>query len=276
MRTVILAKYEYGFIEVASSADTSLYTKTVYMDFGRTKSYTAVVTAATAKLAELGVPRESITVGPEPTGAADGPLEDVVIGDAVRSYGADGNLSTYRVVGINTTVDSNGFVKRAPTLNSQADEYTARFNNWLESLNAGTLNGRATSASPTQDVLSGIPSGPISPAEVPIISFDGPMTGSLPRTANLWTCDDYIIVIYSMYTLTAPANESITLQGYLNGNTFLYDLIQPNQTRARSGNTYITLVPGDVFGINVLTGTGASDLTIQVMTAPLWLYDQTS
>ncbi len=61
-------------------------------------------------------------------------------------------------------------------------------------------------------------------------------------------------------SIVSEANSDLTL-GFRTGTSAL----------ANAGNA-----TGDVFGINVLTGTGASDLTIQVMTAPLWLYDQTS
>lgn len=271
MKTVILAKYELGYVEVSTGSG---YTRTYFLDFGRTKSYAAVTAACQAKLTELTGVRESITVSVEPT-SGNVPLVDVNLGDAVRSYGRTGSLDTYRLVGVNTQTDSNGFAKQTPTLNSQANEYTAQFQRWLEALNSGTLNGRATMAQPTQDVLAGIPTGAVNPPSIPPFDYPGNLVGV--RQSSPWQVDDYCIVLYGIANLSVAATGDIWMQAYLNGTTFLADIIPAGTTRYRSGNGTLNLLPGDLYilSANSLAGNGSS-LTYQMQAAPLWLYESTT
>lgn len=272
MRQVILAKYAYGYVEVASGSG---YRKVNFMDFGKSRSYEAVVAAATAKLTELGIPRETITVSTEPVDAGDDwPGDDFVMGDAVDSYGMDGSLDTYRFVGLHEEADGNGYAVTAPTLNSQADEYTARFKNWLDALNAGTLSGFSSSATPTPDVLAGIPTGPINQIEVPVFTFSGALLSG--RVTPLWECDKYISIIYSTSTLLTASASDIWLRYYLNGSLGLAGVIPAGETRLRSSNGYLFLQPGDLLGLQILTATGGSELTIQYHAAPLWVTETAS
>lgn len=272
MSVCVLVKWKYGYLSVEPDPQPPGKLKTYYLDLGRMSERTAVLAAAEATLTSLSIPSESITVGVVPETDSEWPGDDtgIQLGDAVDTLGIDGTLSTYRMVGVNTTIDRNGFAVPAPTFNSQAEEHTARLARWLEALTQGTIGGRTT-ASPTSDPLAVIPTGQISEPNVPVFDFNGPLAVS---ESSLWEVDQWCALTSVTANLrTASSSGAVGFEIYVNGSSGYGGSIPVGDTRLY-GTVYVNLVPGDYLGVLLTgTGTGAESLTIQYSAAPTFLQD---
>jgi hypothetical protein len=270
MSIYVLAKWKYGYLSVTPDPQPPGKLKGYYLDMSRLSERTAVIAAAEATLASLGLPSEAINVSVVPASSDEWPGTGYVLGDAVDTLGIDGTLDAYRFVGVNTSIDRNGYAIPLPTFNSQAEEHTARLARWLEALTQGTVGGRTT-ASPTPDPLSDIPTGQISEPNVPVFDFNGELELS---ASSLWEVDSWCALTTVTANLrTASSSGIVGFEIYVNGSVGYGGTIAVGATRSY-GTVYVELVPGDYLGV-LLTGigTGASSLTVQYTAAPTFLQE---
>jgi hypothetical protein len=280
----VLVKFKYGYITVESAGTAGNdKRKTFNLDLSAYEEYSSAVAAANAVLTSLGQTHESISVSVEPASSADWPGDGYSIGDAVRTYGIDGTLDTYKCVGINSVVDQNGYISHTPTFNNQAEEYLQRVTRWLAQISQGTLSGRLTAASPTSDTLTTVPTGALTAPTIPNFNYSGELA---PGISAYWVCDDWIALTRIRATLTSPATA---------GQVYWRILVtRGGVTTSEWGGTMtagVTKIEGTVFSIiepgdivyqalfDVGSGsadperiTDAENLNIQYTGAQLFLY----
>ena len=277
----VLVKYKYGYITVESAGVEGAVNKrkTFNLDLSAYEEYSSAVAAANAVLTTLGQTHEAISVSVEPASSADWPGDGYSIGDAVRTYGIDGTLDTYKCVGINSVVDQNGYINHTPTFNNQAEEYLQRVTRWLAQISQGTLNGRLTAATPTSDTLTTVPTGALAIPSVPNFNYSGELT---PSMSAYWVCDDWIALTYLDASLTtASTSGHVAWQFVVNGVVSFGGILAPGETRIR-GTLYGIIQPGDIVNTALVSvGSGSADperitdaenLNIQYTGARLFLY----
>jgi hypothetical protein len=141
--TGIWARDLYGWVLVGSDSGA-----TPKFELGDIADRSETIRLATAKLAELSDPLDTITLNVVATSNATTPGVGFDVGDTIRAPGADGAESTWRVMQWTLGVGRDGRLEARIQLNSLMRDRVERLERASKRTTSGALGGRSVSAAP--------------------------------------------------------------------------------------------------------------------------------
>lgn len=147
--THLLVRYGGGYTTIDDAAAVAAWgRKEGFLQLGGVSDRDQAERVALGVLAFLAAPRVTTTLGIEPTGTADEPYVDFLVGDSITAPAEDGSSSEQRVVSLTVSEDDNGEVTFANELNAPFLLAEEAFNRQLKKLLGGALRGQTQAANP--------------------------------------------------------------------------------------------------------------------------------
>lgn len=147
--TALLVRYAGGYTVVEDAAAIAAWGRREgFLQLGGVSDRDQAERVALGVLAFQGAPRVTTTLGIEPTGTADNPYVDFVVGDSITAPDETGSSSQQRVVSLTVVEDDNGEVSFANELKAPFLIAEEAFSRQLKKLLNGSIGGHTQAANP--------------------------------------------------------------------------------------------------------------------------------
>lgn len=212
--TVLLVRYETGYVEVVDAAAVSAR--------GRIRGFLAVGSAKTAaeatklgqaELARISMPRDQVDLGadPDPAAPANAVYTGYNLGDFVLAPNRAGVNTGYRVRGIAIAEDDDAMLTVAPTLSSRLEEQAVRIERQMRRMQRGTFSGSSMVATPIDSPSTIIGRW----AERETITFSWPQMNTDLSPADSPQVHGRLAQLH--LTIGTPSTSAIEVKAYVNG-----------------------------------------------------------
>lgn len=147
--THLLVRYAAGYTVIDDVAAVATWgRKEGFLQLGGVSDRDQAERVALAVLGFLGAPRVTTTIGIEPTGVADEPYVDFLVGDSITAPDEGGTTSEQRVVSLTVSEDENGELTFANELKAPFLLAEEAFNRQLKKLLGGSMRGQSQASNP--------------------------------------------------------------------------------------------------------------------------------
>lgn len=258
METVVVVEWAEGFHEVA---DGSGRRREIAWPAKDALTIEAAQAVGEAALVTLGL-RDSVSVAAE-----DWP-EWPVLGNAYSVAGWDGTASTQRLVAMRLGMDRNGFATVVPTFSSPEEEIIAAQKVAIETLTTGGVSVGAAGMSAPGELTKTVPTGSLSPPNIPPWSTVGGITTTPTSPPPVWPAAEPVIVtsVELLCEPSGPPDDDVAVQVLVGGTLETTLTLPQGETRwLILGGIFVG--PGSTlqFAVSDIGANGdLSDLTLTV------------